>query len=97
MEDKILNEITDFCNECGSKENCPEEECVLYRIENIVLPKKKKFAVEIQETLCRIIDVEAESEEEALDIVTQKYKDEEIVLDANDFIDYDIHLFESDF
>lgn len=32
----ILNETTRFCEECPSKENCPEEECVLYRIEQII-------------------------------------------------------------
>lgn len=42
MKDKILNETTSFCNECASKECCPEEECVLYRIEQIVLGKEKK-------------------------------------------------------
>lgn len=36
MEDKILKEITTFCETCGSKEDCPEGECVLYRIEKIV-------------------------------------------------------------
>lgn len=32
----ILNEIMSFCEECSSRECCPEEECVLYRIEQIV-------------------------------------------------------------
>lgn len=41
MEDKILNETTSFCNECLSKECCKEEECVLYRIEQIVLNNKE--------------------------------------------------------
>lgn len=36
MEEKILNETTTFCMECPSRECCPEEECVLYRIEQIV-------------------------------------------------------------
>lgn len=37
MNDEILTEITDFCSECSSKECCPKEECVLYRIEQIVI------------------------------------------------------------
>lgn len=37
MNDEILTEITDFCSECGSKECCPEEECVLFRIEQIII------------------------------------------------------------
>lgn len=32
----VLNETTTFCEECSSREDCPEEECVLYRIEQIV-------------------------------------------------------------
>lgn len=38
MEDKILNEITNFCETCASKEECSEEDCVLYRIEKIINP-----------------------------------------------------------
>ena len=41
MEEKILNETTTFCNECESKGCCPEEECVLYRIEQIILKPKE--------------------------------------------------------
>ena len=34
---EIMNEISDFCgNECNSVMCCPEEECVLFRIEQIV-------------------------------------------------------------
>ena len=41
MEDKILDEITTFCNEeCSSKTHCPEDECVLFRIESIVLKRR---------------------------------------------------------
>lgn len=36
MEEKIMEEITDFCEECPLHECCPEEECVLYRIEQIL-------------------------------------------------------------
>lgn len=39
MKDKILIEISDFCECCLSHEECPEEECVLYRIEKIILEK----------------------------------------------------------
>lgn len=37
MNDEILTEITDFCSECASKECCPEEECILFRIEQIII------------------------------------------------------------
>ena len=36
---KILYEITNFCEECSSNTNCPEEECVLFRIEQIITNK----------------------------------------------------------
>ena len=38
MENEILDEITTFCMECPSREDCPKDECVLYRIERIVEP-----------------------------------------------------------
>jgi len=35
---EILNEITNYCgNECSSVNECPEETCILYRIEKRVL------------------------------------------------------------
>jgi hypothetical protein len=39
MNDEILTEITDFCSECIGKDCCPEEECILFRIEQILLKK----------------------------------------------------------
>lgn len=42
MENKILNEITNFCEECLNKECCPEEDCILYRIEQIVTKRPKE-------------------------------------------------------
>ena len=44
MEEKILNETTTFCESCPSKECCPEEDCVLYRIEQIVLNKEEEWS-----------------------------------------------------
>lgn len=41
MKDEILEEITDFCEECASHECCPEEKYVLYRIEQIILNDKE--------------------------------------------------------
>lgn len=40
MKNKILLEIANFCEGCGSNCCCPEEECVLFRIEKIILDKK---------------------------------------------------------
>ena len=36
----ILNETTKFCQQWSSRENCPENECVLYRIEKIIEGRK---------------------------------------------------------
>lgn len=48
------------------------------------------FMVEIKETLAKVIEVQAESIEQAISIVDELYKNEKIVLDANDFIDTEI-------
>lgn len=45
----------------------------------------KKYEVRFIETLERIIEIEAESEEEAQDIADEMYNNEEIVLDSEDF------------
>lgn len=49
-----------------------------------------KFKIEIQETLQRVVEVEADSLEEALDQVDSMYQNEEIVLGEHDFKDYKI-------
>jgi len=56
----------------------------------------KKYKVEITETLQTIITVEANSEDEAIDIVHQKYRDEEIVLDSSNYIDTDFSIYSED-
>lgn len=37
MKEKILTEITNQCENCNLHEKCIEEECVLFRIEQILL------------------------------------------------------------
>lgn len=44
-----------------------------------------KFNVEIAETLKRIIEVNADSENDAIDKTKQRYYDGKIVLDVDDF------------
>jgi hypothetical protein len=44
------------------------------------------FKIEVKETLLRIIEIEANSNEEALLKIEDLYKKQEIVLDADDFI-----------
>jgi hypothetical protein len=45
----------------------------------------KTFEIEVQEILSRVISVEAENPTEAISTVEKLYKNEEIVLDYNDF------------
>ena len=44
------------------------------------------FKLEIQETYSKIVEIEAETLSDALDIAHDMYNDEEIVLDASDFV-----------
>ena len=44
-----------------------------------------KYKVNVEELLSRIVEVEAENEEETEDKVREMYMNEEIVLDASDF------------
>ena len=54
----------------------------------------KKYTVEITETLTRWVSIEAENADEAEHIAREKYKNGEIVLDADDFQDYDTSIYE---
>lgn len=49
-----------------------------------------KFKVEIEEILQRVEEVEADSLEEALEIIDEKYTNQEIVLDSEDFQGHEI-------
>ena len=42
MRDSILLEIFNTCEDCKARECCKEKECVLFRIEQIVIKRKKK-------------------------------------------------------
>lgn len=53
----------------------------------------KTFEIEITETLQRIIEIEAKSEDEAYQTVLKKYKNEEIILDDSDFINKEINSY----
>lgn len=46
-----------------------------------------KYNVLVEETLSRIVEVEAEDEEQAEKIVESMYRNEEIVLTSDDFSD----------
>ncbi len=47
----------------------------------------KTFKIEVQEFLSRVIEIKAKSMQEAISIVIDQYKKEEIVLDYNDFVE----------
>ncbi|HRN92091.1 MAG TPA: DpnD/PcfM family protein [Ferruginibacter sp.] len=47
------------------------------------------FKIEVKETLSRIIEIQANSMDEAYYRVREMYSKEEIVLDANDNVDTD--------
>ncbi len=49
----------------------------------------KKFKIEVKETLSRIIEINANSINEALENVQKIYKNEEIILDNDDFVEVD--------
>ena len=47
IETEIMNEIFEFCgNECPSVTCCPEYDCVLYRIEQIVVGQSNDIEIE---------------------------------------------------
>lgn len=49
-----------------------------------------KYKIEITETLQRVVEVEADNLSNAIVQVTRDYNDEEIVLDAMDFVGFEI-------
>lgn len=49
----------------------------------------KKFKIRITETLSKTIDIEAENFEEAFDQVAGRYKNADIVLSYEDYVDTD--------
>lgn len=53
----------------------------------------EKFKVEIQEFLSRIVEVEANSSDEAIFKVRELYRNEEIVLDYSDYVTTEIVVF----
>ena len=50
----------------------------------------KIYKIQITETLQRVIDIEAKSLKDAMSIINTQYTNEDIVLDYDDFIGYDI-------
>lgn len=53
-----------------------------------------KYMVEITETLSRVVVIDADDGDDAVDIVERAYSNEDIVLDAEDFKDVEISIFD---
>lgn len=45
----------------------------------------KKYSIEIKEVLSRIIEVEAQTKEKAIEMVRQMYRNCDVVLDSSDY------------
>lgn len=52
-----------------------------------------KYTIEIEEISSRLIEVDADNEKEAFDVVRRQYLNSEIILGENDFVDYEIRTF----
>ncbi len=50
----------------------------------------KKFRIEITEVLSRIVEIEAENEDDAIETVWQMYRNCDVVLDASDYVETEI-------
>ena len=55
-----------------------------------------KYKVEVKETLSRIVEVDADSENDAVEKVSALYEREEIVLGADDYVDTDINIYKDE-
>ena len=79
MINKILNEITNFCEECGSREQCPEKECVLFRIEKII--EQTNSETEVERAKMRLanwavgIDFDAITDEKMKEKIVEEVKE----------------------
>ena len=51
-----------------------------------------KYRIEVTEVLSRIVEAEAENEDDAVEMVRQMYRNCDIVLDASDYIETEISV-----
>jgi len=49
-----------------------------------------KYRIEVTEVLSRIVEMEAENEDDAIEMVRQMYRNCDIVLDASDYVETEI-------
>ena len=51
-----------------------------------------KYRIEVTEVLSRIVEIEAENEDDAVEMVRQMYRNCELVLDASDYVETEISV-----
>ena len=51
-----------------------------------------KYRIEVREVLSRIVETDAENEDDAVEMVRQMYRNCEIVLDASDYVETEISV-----
>ena len=51
-----------------------------------------KYRIEVTEVLSRIVETEAENEDDAVEMVRQMYRNCELVLDASDYVETEISV-----
>ena len=51
-----------------------------------------KYRIEVTEVLSRIVETEAENEDDAVEMVRQMYRKCELVLDASDYVETEISV-----
>ena len=86
-------EAEDFYDACDIADNLSEQDFIdkageaneYFNVE-IEEQSMKTFKLEIQEILSKVIEIEAETLSDALDIAHDMYNSEKIVLDASDFV-----------
>ncbi len=56
-----------------------------YELVDLNNNNQNKYKINIKEILSRTVEIEAETEQEALEIAFKQYKNEEIILDDSDY------------
>ena len=51
-----------------------------------------KYRIEVTEVLSRIVETDADNEEDAVEVVRQMYRNCELVLDSSDYVETEISV-----
>lgn len=51
-----------------------------------------KYTIEIKETLSRVLEIDAKSESEAWEKANKQYKNSEIILSGDDYVEHEIRV-----